>query len=142
MAGNRVAHRILVGYDGSEAATRALDFAIGLAGERGLEIHLAYVVQAPSGMFAPVPDEEIDSIRAAGEETLASGARHARDSLTTPVTHIESGNPGEELLKLADSLKPDLVVLGTTRHSVSERLLGTVSASFLKARRYPLLVVP
>jgi len=142
MSGDKVPHRILVGYDGSEEASRALEFAIGLAGEGGLEIHLAYVVQAPPGMFAPVLDEVMDSIRAAGEETLASGARHARNSLVKPITHLESGNPGEALLRLAESLKPELVVLGATRHSLSERLLGTVSSTFLKSRKYPLLVVP
>jgi nucleotide-binding universal stress UspA family protein len=142
MSGDKAARRVLVGYDGSEEASRALEFAIGLAGEGSLEIHLAYVVQAPPGMFAPVLDEVMDSIRAAGEETLASGARHARNSLTKPITHLESGNPGDALLRLAESLKPDLVVLGATRHSMSERLLGTVSSTFLKARKYPLLVVP
>jgi len=52
------------------------------------------------------------------------------------------GNPGEKLLELAERLKPDLVVLGTLRHSASERLLGTVSSYFLKSRAYPLLIVP
>jgi nucleotide-binding universal stress UspA family protein len=55
---------------------------------------------------------------------------------------LESGNPGEKLLELADRLKPDLVVLGTLQRSTSKKLLGPVSSSFLRVRRYPLLIVP
>jgi nucleotide-binding universal stress UspA family protein len=89
-----------------------------------------------------VPDEVLDVLRKTGEETLLDAERQVRKNLSRPVTHLESGNPGEKLLELADRLKPDLVVLGTLAHSTSERLLGTVSSNFLRARRHPLLIVP
>jgi nucleotide-binding universal stress UspA family protein len=136
-------HRILVGYDGSEQAARALDFAIDLATlTEDSEIHLAYVVQKPGGIPDPVPDEVIDSLRKTGEEELMSAEKLVKREFVKTVIHIESGNPGERLLQLADQVKPDLVVLGTLKHSTSERLLGTVSSFFLKSRRYPLLIVP
>ena len=136
-------HRILIGYDGSEQATRALEFAIGIATQNDeTEVHLAYVVQKPVGLPDPVPDEVMNALQRAGQETLLSAQRRVKESLLNPVIHLVSGNPGETLLELANEVKPDLVVLGTLRHSTSERLLGTVSSFFLNSRKYPLVIVP
>jgi len=139
----RSLRRILVGYDGSDQARRALEFAITLGVHNGgVEIHIACVVQKPGGVPDPVPEELIDSLKVAAREELLDAGRIVTKSHATPIIHLETGNPGEKLLELADRIKPDLVVLGTLKHSTSERLLGTVSSFFLKSRRYPLLVVP
>jgi nucleotide-binding universal stress UspA family protein len=137
----RKARRILVGFDGSDQAVRALEFVLDAFGE-GNEIHLVYVVQEPKGIPDPVPDEVMDTHRAVGQERLSEAERIVRSGLSNAVLHLESGNPGEKLLELADVVRPDLVVLGTLRHSTAERLLGTTSTHFLRARRYPLLIVP
>lgn len=139
----RSVRKILVGYDGSDQVARALDFAITIAAQSGgAEIHIAFVVQKPGGAPDPVPEEVMDSLKAAAREELLDAGRRVTKSLATPVIHLETGNPAERLLELADRVKPDLVILGTLQHSASERLLGTVSSFFLKSRRYPLLIVP
>lgn len=133
----------MVGYDGSAQAERALDFAVGIASQNeGSEIHIAYVVQKPGGAPDPIPDELLDSLKKSGKETLANAERLVKKNLVDATTHLEMGNPSEKLMELADALNPDLVVLGTLRHSASERLLGTVSSHFLKSRAYPVLIVP
>ncbi len=135
--------KILVGYDGSEQAERALEFVLDIVAQNNEnEIHLAYVVQKPAGIPDPVPDEVLDVLSNTGEETLLNAERQVRKSFSRPVRHLENGNPAQRLLELADKLKPDLVVLGSVQHSASERLLGTVSSSFLRSRRHPLLIVP
>lgn len=139
----RPLRKVLVGYDGSDQARRALDFAVMLAANAtGVQIHLACVVQKPVGAPDPVSEELMDSLRAAAREELLDAGRLVTKGLSTPIIHLEIGNPGEKLLELADRIKPDVVVLGTVQHSTTERLLGTVSSLFLKSRRYPLLVVP
>ena len=135
--------RLLVGYDGSVQAERALDFAIGIALQNeGSEIHIAYVVQKPAGAPDPLPDELLESLKGAGRDTLVNAERVVKKNLIDASIHLEMGNPGERLMELSRVLKPDLVVLGTVRHSTSERLLGTVSSYFLKSRSYPVLIVP
>jgi nucleotide-binding universal stress UspA family protein len=134
--------RILVGYDGTEESARALELAISLNEQYEAELHLAFVVQKPPQMADPVPDEVIESLRRLGEETLTNAARLVKKRFENPITHLEIGNPGEKLLDLANSLKPELVVLGMVKHTTSEKILGTVSSHFLKARRHPILVVP
>ena len=133
----------MVGYDGSIQAERALDFAIGIALQsEGSEIHIAYVVQKPAGAPDPLPDELLESLKSAGSDTLVNAEWVVKKNLIDATIHLEMGNPGERLMELARKLKPDLVVLGTIRHSTSERLLGTVSSHFLKSRSYPVLIVP
>lgn len=135
--------RLLVGYDGSVQAERALDFAIGIALQNeGSEVHIAYVVQKPTGAPDPLPDELLESLKSAGVDTLVNAERVVKKNLIDVTIHLEIGNPGERLMELSGTLKPDLVVLGTVRHSASERLLGTVSSHFLKSRSYPVLIVP
>ncbi len=141
--GTPIVRRLLVGYDGSLQAERALNFAIGIALQNeGSEIHVAYVVQKPAGVPDPGPDELMESLRRTGKEALVHAERAVKKSLIDVAVHLEVGNPGERLLDLAGRLKPDLVVLGTLQHSTSEKLLGTVSSYFLKSRTYPLLIVP
>ncbi len=135
--------RLLVGYDGSVQAGRALELAIAVASQNeGSKVHIGYVVQKPAGAPDPVPEELMESLRRTGRETLASAERKARKSLIDASTHLEVGNPGEKLLELAARLKVDLVVLGAPPHPASERLLGAVSSQFLRSKAYPLLVVP
>lgn len=139
----RPLRKILVGYDGSEQARRALEFATALGSRSGdSEIHIAYVVRKPGGVPDPIPDEVMDSLTAMAREELRDAAREVKKSLVTPVTHLEAGNPGERLVSLAESIRPDLVVLGIVQHSASDRLLGTVSSFFLKSRKFPVLIVP
>lgn len=139
----RTVKKVLIGYDGSAQAERALNFAIGIASQNeGSEIHIAYVVQKPGGVPDPIPEELMESLKKAGKETLMNAERTVKKNLVSATVHLEVGNPGEKLLELAGRLGPDLVVLGTLQHSTSEKLLGTVSSYFLKARVYPLLIVP
>ena len=132
---------ILVGYDGSEESKRALEFVLDVVERNDVTVHLTFVVQKPP-RIDPVPEEAMDTLTLAGQNALSNASKMVRNCLATPVTHLETGNPGEKLLEVADKLKPDLIVVGTTKHSASEKLLGTVSSYFLKSRKYPLLIVP
>jgi nucleotide-binding universal stress UspA family protein len=137
--------KILVGYDGTEQALRVLEYAITLVeGDiaDSVSIHLAYVVEKPSGVVDPVPDEVMESLGNLGHDILSNGARIVRKHLESPTTHLEFGSPPEKLVELADKLKPDIVIIGMAKHPTSERIVGTVSTLFYKLRRFPVLGVP
>jgi len=126
-----------------EQSGRALEFALDIAKQTASpEIHVAYVIQKPARAPDPVSDEAIALLRRSGEESLQNAQRLVKKSLANAIIHLEIGDPGEQLLELANRVKPDLIVLGTLRHSATEKLLGTVSSHFLKTRQYPLLIVP
>lgn len=47
-------HRILVGYNGTVQSEHALEFVTGINWQYEVEIHLAFIVQEPSGMADPI----------------------------------------------------------------------------------------
>lgn len=135
-------HRILVGYDGTAQSEHALEFVTGIDWQYEVEIHLAFIVQEPSGMADPIPDEIMESLSLGCQERLSNAARQVKKQFGKPILHLETGNPKDKLLELAEVLKPDLIVVGMAKHTSSERVLGTVSSNFIRSRKYPVLLVP
>jgi nucleotide-binding universal stress UspA family protein len=121
------ARRIIVGYDGSEASTRALDLAADLAGYGST---LA-VVTVAEGREDAVGDRVLGDAR----ERLVS--RHVSASYLRPV-----GEPAETLVETANSLEADLLVVGRRDQNALQRLvLGSVSAKVVNRAHCDVLVV-
>ena len=121
MAGQ--AKRILVGYDGSDAAGRALDAAAGLAGYGST---LAVLSVSPEGR----PSER--GVLAEARDQLV--AHQLRASYLEQV-----GDPAEQLVETARDLGVDLVVVG--RNAVQRLVLGSVSATVVRTAPCDVLVV-
>ena len=56
------------------------------------------------------------------------------------VTYLEGEDPAETIMKAADDMEADVVVLGATKHLFSE--WESVSARVLRDSRRPVLVIP
>lgn len=117
---------ILVGYDGSDAALAALDFAVDLARRYQADVHVLAVAHLP---------EVVDDVET---EAFVERARPATDELLAPIpdrypdiairVHSETGHPAEQILRFAEAHGVDHIVLGHRGRSVFERwLLGSVS---------------
>jgi nucleotide-binding universal stress UspA family protein len=66
----------------------------------------------------------------------------AREGIPATAHQVE-GSVVEEILRLADALSANLIVMGTHGHgSVYNLLVGSVTAGILQARRRPVLLVP
>ena len=109
--------RIVVGYDGSEGATRALTAAADLVGYGST---LA-VVTVHAG--------EIDDSKGAGARELLQ-RRHV-----TARYHDARGDASERLVEKARELDADLLVIGRQHHEVtSSRVVGSASCDVLVVR--------
>ncbi len=113
---------ILIGFDGSEGAERALDAAADLAGY-GSRLSVVHVrrVGAPQG-------EAVDVAR---ERLLR---RHLTARYLEPC-----GQPAEEIVEAARVVDADLIVVG--RRSAIRRVLGSVSAAVVHGAPCDVLVV-
>lgn len=113
----------MVGYDGSDAATRALDAAADLAGYGST---LAVVT---------VHEGEADlSASASAREQLHRRQVEAR--------YVEtSGEPAEQLVATAGELGVDLLVIGRPNGSARRSLLGSVGSSVVGQAPCDVLVV-
>jgi nucleotide-binding universal stress UspA family protein len=115
--------RILVGYDGSEAAERALAAAADLAGYGST---LSVVTVHPG---------EID-------RSMAAGAREQLQRRHVDARYLEvHGAPAEQLVAKANELGADLVVVGRRSRTPIRALLGSVSATVVRSCPCDVMVV-
>ena len=54
---------------------------------------------------------------------------------------IAFGNPRDEILHIAEELKPDLIILGSRRPNITPHLLGSNAAGVVRSAQTSVLVV-
>jgi nucleotide-binding universal stress UspA family protein len=119
------ARRIIVGYDDSESARRALDRAADLTGY-GSTLTVVSVAREDGELSA-------SALERAREQLLR---RHVTATYLQPV-----GEPAAELVGTARELEADLVVVGRRSHSLRRLVLGSVSADVVRRAPCDVLVV-
>ena len=136
---------ILVAIDGSETSQRALDGAIDMAKAGNSKLHAAYVVE--TGLFSSLPADNTVEImynvlQNEGKSVLEKAKVTAAAKGVSLTTHIKSGHAGSELITLADTIKADLIVVGSHGKSQTDRLLiGSVSTFVVTHSKVSTLVV-
>jgi nucleotide-binding universal stress UspA family protein len=133
---------ILVGVDGSDTSLRAGSYAAGLARRQGAELVVLFVrttgaAGTRADLLVAVRDAQ-DQVAADLRET----ARTRSAELNLRVSfHERSGNPYAELVKLADELRVDAVVVGASTQA-GHRFVGSLAARLVRQARWPVTVVP
>jgi nucleotide-binding universal stress UspA family protein len=131
---------IVVGYDGSDCAKRALDRAVQLCEQdTKLEVvgavHIAPQVKGSISAVDPIEREE-------RERDLDEASKLLKQAGVKGSTVIVHGDPARAIAQCAEETEADLVVVGTHgRGSVGRALRGSVSAALLHHAPCDLLVV-
>ncbi|MDX3528819.1 universal stress protein [Streptomyces sp. ID05-39B] len=135
---------IVVGVDGSDTSMRAAAYAAGLARRQRALLAVVYVqpvMTAGAALGAPVTEatdeiaqEIVAQIREATERSR--GVFDIRWEF-----HTFHGDPYNGLVKAADQLKADAVVVGASEQA-GHRIVGSVAVRLVKAGRWPVTVVP
>jgi nucleotide-binding universal stress UspA family protein len=122
---------LLVAYDGTPTAVRALAEAADLALAANARLTIVSVI-APLAGSAYRAGVDVGSLEEDVEAQTKKELRSAVDSLPQdlPVTTvIRRGHPGEEIVKQIEAGGHDLLVMGTRgRGRVSANLFGSVAA--------------
>lgn len=141
------AHTIVVGFDGSPDASRALDVAMDHAADDGV-VHVVTAFDRPSRaeaerLVAALPAEfkylDLDEtprgyLRSAEERLEARGISH--------VGHFVEEHPAAAILDIAEEVGADLIVVGTRGLGRIERFVrGSVSARIANHARTSLMMV-
>ena len=130
---------IVVGYDGSEHADRALDRAVELAAGGEVVVvstaRLTLPVRASMSAADPVEVEASEASLEAAKERLSSQGVDAR--------FVKGhGDPAEVLIREAESANASLIVVGTRGLNLAQRaVLGSVSTRVVMHSPYDVLVV-
>jgi nucleotide-binding universal stress UspA family protein len=139
--------RLLVAFDGSSHAQRALEEAVDLAQASHGTITVITVAPEPtlwafSGYDSPMNVYRLsEELEREHEAVLDSAVRRVPADL--PVTKIlKRGSPGPAIVERANAGSHDLVVVGSRgRGELRSLLLGSVSHHVLQASHVPVLVV-
>lgn len=115
--------RLLLGYDGSASAERALGFALETAHRYGAQLHVLAVARPPDlGTeieVEPVIERELKHY----ESVLAGIADTIKAANVDAHSEVAVGHPAEQLLRYAEQHGIDHIVVGNRGRSLFERLL-------------------
>lgn len=135
---------IVVGYDGSPDAERALDWAAAAATRRpGTAVHLTHALGLPHLPFGP-GERTVAEVLAEHEQEARRRLDQASGrlaSLGVPAEiHLRRWLPAETVLDHAAKIGAGLIAVGQHGHGPTRMLLGSVSGKIARAARAPVLV--
>ena len=137
--------KILVAIDGSGTSEKALDCALDEARVWKSALHVVYVVE--TGLFSSLPMDNtweimLSMLEKEGHTALADAEKRAETKGVSITTHLKEGHAGNEIVKIADDVGADLVIIGSHGKSNVDRiLLGSVSSYVVSNCRKAVLVV-
>ncbi len=133
--------KILHPTDFSEQAEAALEVAYALALDCEGSVVILHVLPdaVAAGVEALVP-VDVEAARAA--LARVAGAPGGRTLAQPLESHLSQGDPAEEIVRTAEELGCDLIVMGTQgRTGLARVLMGSVAESVLRGAGCPVLVV-
>ncbi len=153
VARRRSVERMLLAYDGSPAAERALDLAISWPALRGHTTRVISVAQPPAlwragispAMYRQVMEDygaALDALQAEYRDLAEDAARQLAASGTEASVSTPTGDAANEVLAASRQMDADLVVLGSRGRTGLQRLvLGSVARNVLVSADASVLVV-
>jgi nucleotide-binding universal stress UspA family protein len=140
---------LVVGYDGSAPASRAVDAAVSLLQGRTGRIEVVYVAQLSSiAMLSPGAITEIESdFNEIEQELRASAAEQLRDRGAAWEFGRRQGLIADELIAAATAIRDAhagetvAIVVGSSSHA-THRVVGSVAVSLARHSPVPLVIVP
>ncbi|QXJ31168.1 universal stress protein [Saccharolobus shibatae] len=136
--------RILVGYDGSENAERALDFAIELASKFSARLFVVEVIDLTlfynSGILPPL--EATKSLEEKAKKDVKKAIEKAKSKGVDAEGITLEGDPAHSILEFAKDNQIDVIVIGSRGLSKVQRIfLGSVSNKIVQESKIPVIVV-
>lgn len=138
---------ILVGVDGSPTSLRAAAYAAGLARRQRTRLVIVYASGPPGGFLSTLDfsgastrlhrelqkdiESQLTEAVCAWEHSAAVDARVV----------VRRGSPLQVLREVADEVQAEAVVVGSST-GLAHRVLGSLAVRLVRARRWPVTVVP
>jgi nucleotide-binding universal stress UspA family protein len=120
--------KILLGYDGSELANLAADFALDLARLYGAEIHVLAVARPPEFGDEVETEAVIENSRRHYDKVLNTLRAKLAPEPVQAKFHVAVGHPAEQIVRYAEQHAIDHIVVGHRGHTLFERwLIGSVA---------------
>lgn len=136
-------NKILLAYDGSDGSRFAFEKAAEIAKLTSAEFHILAVGRIPE--YAETVSEVNEAKEQASNfysKIMDEAIRNLSQRGLAVISHIEFGKPGDVILRIAEGLNVELVVLGTNLHSaLRRRFLGATVDKVVDHAHCSVLVV-
>ncbi len=140
--------RILWPTDFSSIAEKALPYVKSLTAQYGAEIHVLYVIEDVAhhdGWYGAFEQKRVKDLMEHAEKTAAKRlgqlCEKYMEGCPLYIKHVAVGDPAQEILKLIDREKVDVVVMASHGAEGNFRF-GSVTEKVLKSSPVPVTVVP
>jgi nucleotide-binding universal stress UspA family protein len=134
---------ILIAFDGSECSNKALAYAKNMAEQYKGTLWLVHVFPHTSDLLGYEDFEKLYSKRkGAGQAVLDSAAEGLGERSFEVREELLEGPEAESILKVAERIQSDIIVMGTRGlGAVKGLLLGSVSRKVIHLSACPVMVV-
>jgi nucleotide-binding universal stress UspA family protein len=136
-------NNIVLALDGSEYSNKALTCAKSMAERFEATLWVVHVFRNPSDFLGYTDYEKLYARRKGAAQTVLDEARQKFGTTTFIVNEeLHEGLEAESILKVAESRKADLIVMGTRGlGAVKGFLVGSVSRKVIHYASCPVMVV-
>lgn len=136
---------ILVAHDFGDTAEPALVYATSIAEKFGARITILHAYERPAYGYPESLIEDFDfetQIERAAQKALDGVAERAKRAGVEITVLLRRGKPWMEIIAAAETIKADLIVMGThARRGVARALLGSVAEKVVRSAPCPVLTV-
>ena len=137
--------KILLPVDGSENALEAVRQALRLAGDGLRASYVLANVQEPASLYEVVVAHNAEVIEqvsaAAAAHSLAPAQALLRAAGMEFETELGHGDPGHQIVDIAERCGCDLIILGARGMEPLEGALGSAADSVLRHANVPVMIV-
>ena len=135
-------HSLLVPFDGSESSKKALGRACDLSKSAGSEISVLYVIPRYEEMMDFFKTETIKKSLYQEAEKIVAGAKKlaAKQGAQIKAVVLE-GHAGDKIVEIADTMKHDLIVVGTHGwRGMNKAIMGSTAERIIVYASCPILI--
>jgi nucleotide-binding universal stress UspA family protein len=134
--------KIMVGYDGSKPADKAVEVALSLAQSVDCKVLVFAVARPPEPATMVEVDAMLDDAREHYEESFKKISKCAQELDVELETAIAVGHPIQQIVHRAETDHVDLIVLGRRGRTKFERMLvGSTAEKVLRYAHCPVMIV-
>ena len=134
--------KVMVGYDGSKQADKAVEVAFSLAQSTDAKVLVFAVARPPEPATMVELDAMLEDAREHYEESFKKISKSAENLGVELETAIAVGHPVQQIVHRAETDQVDLIVLGRRGMSRFEKMIvGSTSEKVLRYAHCPVMVV-
>ena len=134
---------LILGYDDSAGARRALDVTIEIAQRLGEGVVIAFAAQPPGRQVGDEYGAHLDALSEHGRSITAEAVERARAAGVEAQAHVAARRPAELLTELAEQHGARAIVVGTYGESpLRGAVLGSTPHKLLQVSSVPVVAVP